>query len=255
MFYHRLKIPPFLLYGLTGVLLVILLAFTSTQRALRPCLQLRADIRPTNLHFLRQEQLLALVSEHARRPIIGQSTYRLNLQDIERQLKMQPFVKNIEVYRTHNGNIAFLLQQKEPIARLIYADEEEQYLTQEGETLALSSSFTSRVPLVRMPYALKNTSAKWYISTHPQHLLWKMLQNIQKDPFWRAQIATLLLNRNGELQIHTQLSRQVVYFGTPEESSQKFEKLQIFYTHILPQRGWNKYRKVDIRFKNQIVCK
>ena len=82
-----------------------------------------------------------------------------------------------------------------------------------------------------------------------------MLKEIREDPFWRAQVAYLSLGKKDNLQLYTQLSRQTVYFGPPVERAEKFKKLRLFYSHILPQKGWNAYRAVDLRFKNQIVCK
>ena len=130
-----------------GLLLTI--GLTSARRAMRPCLALRAEIQPTELRFLTQPQLLALADRHARRPIIGQSTHRLNLQDMEDQLREHPFVKKAEVYRSHNGDIRIYLLQKEPLVRLVYgrsAQPSEQYLTRKGELLRLSENFTARVP-------------------------------------------------------------------------------------------------------------
>jgi len=81
-----------------------------------------------------------------------------------------------------------------------------------------------------------------------------VLQYIDADPFWKAQIAQIELNENNELTLYPQVSKQVIIFGSPEDYEQKFKKLKVFFKQILPQKGWNKYEKVNIKYNNQIVC-
>ena len=258
MLYKKLKSHPFWMYLIVGGVLLLVLSFTSSRRARRPCLALRAQIYPTELQFLTQSQLLTLANKHARRPIIGQSTKRLNLQDMEDNLRTHPFVRKVEVYRSHNGDVSIYLLQKEPIARLVYGTSRrpsEKYLTQRGELLSLSESFTARVPILELPYSFREEKSYWANPTHSRYQLWKMLREIREDPFWRAQIAYLSLGETNDLHLQTQLSRQVIYFGSAVDREKKFKKLRLLYSHILPQKGWNTYRKVDLRFRNQIVCK
>jgi cell division protein FtsQ len=34
----------------------------------------------------------------------------------------------------------------------------------------------------------------------------------------------------------------------------KFKKIKIFYKEILPAKGWDTYRKVSVKYRNQIIC-
>ena len=64
----------------------------------------------------------------------------------------------------------------------------------------------------------------------------------------------ITLDKKGNIKMYTQVSKQVVEFGRPEEIEEKFKKLKIFYKEILPAKGWNSYDKVSVKFKDQIVC-
>ena len=255
MSYSQLRDHPFALYVLVAVVCVLLLSFSSIRKSRRPCLAMRADIYPIGLHFLSEDRLLSLVDKHSRRPLLGQSTDRINLQDIESRLSDHSFVKQLEVYRHHNGDIQLNLSQKEPLARIIYSDQSSQYLTQDGELLDLSPDFTARVLILRLPYPLSKAKANWNELEHLQHGMWKMLRKLRGDAFWSAQIAQCNLSKENELTIYTQLSRQLIYFGEPEDVQAKLDRLYLFYDRILPHKGWNRYRKVDVRFENQIVCR
>ncbi len=254
MWYRSLITRPFAVYLLVGTLLIGMLSATSARRSRRACLNLQAAIYPKHLRFITHAQLLAWADRYAKYPIIGHPTAQLSLQDIETQLKNHPFIRKVEVYRSHPGDIGLYLHQAEPLTRLIYNQGHEQYLTKQGTYMPLSSQFTARVPLLYVPYLPGKLQNHWQNKKHPLHEIWLFVAAIATDPFWTAQIADIRLNKAGEMHFHTQLSKQAVYFGTPADRHTKLKKLQLFYTHILPQKGWNKYEKVDLRFKNQIVC-
>jgi cell division protein FtsQ len=84
--------------------------------------------------------------------------------------------------------------------------------------------------------------------------LMQLLKFIENDKFWKAQITQMNINNSGNIKMYTQVSKQVIEFGTPEEISEKFKKLKIFYKDILPYKGWNSYERVSVKFKDQIVC-
>jgi cell division protein FtsQ len=81
-----------------------------------------------------------------------------------------------------------------------------------------------------------------------------VLEFIYKDEFWKAQITEIEIQRNGDLILYTQVSRQYVEFGKPEIVENKFARLKIFYKDILPRKGWNVYERVNLKFKDQIIC-
>ena len=253
--YTSIKRHPFAVYLIAALVLVLLVSFTTISRVRRPCLALRAEIYPEELSFLDSDQVLEMVDQYSRRPLLGQSTFRLNMHEIEERLSEHQWVKEVEVYRLHNGDVELLLRQKEPLARLIYSDDSEQYITEKGELVPLSQDFTARVPILRLPYPIHRAEDHWQIPSHPRYMLWKTLRLIRSNDFWRAQIAECVLDKKNELKIYTQLARQVVFFGHPEDMQEKLDRLYLFYHRVLPQKGWNRYRRVDVRFDNQIVCK
>ena len=43
--------------------------------------------------------------------------------------------------------------------------------------------------------------------------------------------------------------------GQPTSLEEKFEKMGKYYKVIIPEKGSDAYRTVDLRYKGQIVCK
>jgi len=47
----------------------------------------------------------------------------------------------------------------------------------------------------------------------------------------------------------------VILLGDIDGYREKLEKLMKFYKKGLPYEGWNKYKYIDIRFKDQVICR
>jgi cell division protein FtsQ len=82
----------------------------------------------------------------------------------------------------------------------------------------------------------------------------QMIEFINDDPFWKAQIAQMDINSEGKINIYPQVTGQRVEFGKPENFEVKFRKLMVFYKEILPQRGWTKYERVNLEYEGQVVA-
>jgi cell division protein FtsQ len=60
---------------------------------------------------------------------------------------------------------------------------------------------------------------------------------------------------NGDLIIIPKINNQKIVIGDTNNIPEKFEKLTDFYVDGLNHVGWNKYQIIDLKYKNQIVCK
>ena len=111
-------------------------------------------------------------------------------------------------------------------------------------------NYSARVPILTGDYFAVNRSLA---SARNQPLL-KLLNHIQDDPFWRAQITELSVDEQGDVTMWPQLGNHLIDFGPPVELEAKFKKLKLFYTDVLPAKGWDRYSRVSVQYRNQIVC-
>jgi cell division protein FtsQ len=63
------------------------------------------------------------------------------------------------------------------------------------------------------------------------------------------------VDRKGELTLVPREGNEIFLFGQPHSVPEKFAKMEKYYTTIIPEKGAKKYKTVDVRFDNQIVCK
>jgi cell division protein FtsQ len=84
--------------------------------------------------------------------------------------------------------------------------------------------------------------------------LLSLLNFIQQDPFWRAQITELSVDEQGSVTMYPQIGSHQIEFGLPTDLDVKFKKLKLVYTDVLPAKGWDRYKRVSVQYRNQIVC-
>ena len=202
--------------------------------------------------FVDKEDLLKRLTANTTPPILGASLQALEALKIENIVKNDDFVRTGIAYKSWKGDLKIEIIPRRPIARIIYPNHQSQYVDEDGTLLPLSDQYTARVLLVeaeRLRGVKKNLREHAYGTA-----LLALLNYIERDPFWRAQIVYMGIDEEGKIVMHTQIGQQRVEFGFPEAMEEKLAKLKLFYKQIVPCKGWNTYKRVNVEFDNQIVC-
>ncbi|MDR1436585.1 MAG: cell division protein FtsQ, partial [Candidatus Symbiothrix sp.] len=59
---------------------------------------------------------------------------------------------------------------------------------------------------------------------------------------------------NKDIELTPRVGNHQIILGKLEDCEEHLEKLKVFYEKILNKVGWNKYSKINLKYKNQIVC-
>ena len=247
------------IWNITKIAGLVILLFGSIglvekQYGDRICISIDVEIdNQYENYFINEGDVIDLITNGGENRIVGESFDDLNLKAIETELLQTKFIQNAEVYKDLEGTLMISINQSRPIARLMSNKLNDRYISNKGDVLPLSKRYTARVVLIDGAYA-DNSKLYDLGDTEYNRQLMELLKHIDRDPFWKAQIAQLNINKKGNILMHTQVSKQVVEFGKPVDIEEKFRKLKIFYKDILPAKGWNSYNSVSVKFKDQIVC-
>ncbi len=230
------------------------IGFVEKQYANKTCTSIHVDIdNQFENYFINEADVIDLVTDGGDRRVVGESFENLTLKEIETELLGTKFIRQAEVYKDLDGSLMINIHQSRPIARLMSDKMNDRYISNEGEILPLSKRYTARVVLIEGALA-DNEKLYDLKETETGRQLMELLQFIENNEFWKAQIALMNVDGKGEIHMQTQVSKQVIEFGKPVEIHEKFKKLEIFYKEILPSKGWNSYEKVSVKFKDQVVC-
>ena len=239
------------LFGLIGTLV----AFVAKRQEKRICEKIYITIdNEYNNYFISDREVKSILTQYGTSKLEGLNIKEIDLKRLELRIKSHKFVQDAQVYRDLAGNINIKIKQNRPIARIIHPDSEKDvYIDEDGSILPLSDRFTARViPITKSENLPAISKGFFQDSTGKSYLA--LLKYIEKDNFWKAQLAQMHIDAKGKVSFLPQIGNETIEFGKPEDIEQKFKKILIFYRKVLPAMGWDKYRRVNVEFKDQIIC-
>jgi cell division protein FtsQ len=241
---------------LAGVLVAVfgLIAFAERMKgdvAVRD-IQIKIENIQEN-HFLDEKDIADLM-EMDHENLKGASLEKLDFKAIEKRIKIDPYIKDAQLYSDLKGNLTVKIELRRPVARMVRNDGPDGYIAEDGTIMPVSDKYTSRVVLLSGAFARQLLRQQNVNQTAEGEQLMEMLGMIHSDNFWKAQIAELEIDSKCRVTFYPQVGDERIEFGKPENLEMKFKKLKIFYKEIVPRVGWNKYNRVNLEYEGQIVA-
>ena len=249
----KLDLKTILTYALGAVLMAVAIGFAMKKQSERLVRDLEVYIdEEKGNYFIDKPEAVQLINADHTDFVLGLTLDQLDLKLLERRIEEHAFVKDAQIFHDVTGTLKVTIKQAQPIARILAFGDEGRYIDAEGNLLPLNARHTARVPILEFEgnYVWENSL---YENKEGKELF-DLLKFIENDKFWRAQIAHIIIEKNWEVIMIPQVTKQKIVFGKPNNLEQKFSKLKLFYEEILPYKGWNTYAYVNVKFNNQIVC-
>jgi len=251
---NKISIRKEIRIGAGLVILLLLIAFSERQQSEAVCKNVLVELVNVNdNHFLDEKDISRQVDAIGK-SLKGASMERINLKGIEKALMFDRHIQDAELYTDLKGNLIVRVELRSMMARIVQDDAPDAYIAEDGAIMDTSEKFSSRVMIVSGRYVKKLLQSGNLTRTPEGKTLLEMIEFINEDPFWRAQVAQLDMNSQGEITIYPQVTGQVVEFGKAEDFERKFLKLMVFYKEILPQKGWTKYERVNLTYDGQVIA-
>ena len=237
--------------------LLVVMGFVNISRNKEKCTGLKINVNYSNgMNFLDdndiREQVYAVEGD-----LIGRELKSIDIAKLEREVSAMNAVKNAEVYSDLKGNIIIDIIQRRPVARIFAENGKSGYLDETGKWMELSGKYTARVIVINgniPPMA----EGKAVSSDEDVVAFWDGMNNLIKtigeDEFLKAQFEQIYVNKNREVILIPRVGKHSIMLGKPDHLSGKFEKLKLFYKDGLSRVDWNRYKQIDLRYKDQVVC-
>ncbi|MBY5951198.1 cell division protein FtsQ/DivIB [Algoriphagus sp. NF] len=243
-------------YGVFVILTLILggfIAFVEKQSIYKTYQGTEIEIEGVSgLYFVDKQEIETLLAEAFPNLKVGLLLEEVPLNAIEDRLEGHPFIKLADASIGQKGILQLYLEQHQPIARIVRPLAADGYITTEGKIIPISSSYTSRVLILSGDMAEKLLNEGGVMNQMPE--LMDLIRFISEDEFWNAQITEVEIRERDDIRLYQQVGEQVIELGDAADLEDKFDRIQIFYSEILPRKGWDAYDRVSVKFKEQIVC-
>lgn len=239
-----------ILWFLSVTLIIISLGFSIKQSRQLKCAGLKVDITDSvKERFVRSSDIRQWVNRN-HPAIFGKPLGTINLRKIEEGLQKIQSVEEVAVYTNvfddgvrSFGSLVIKIKQREPVFRVVGSGHAF-YMDKYGKVIDWSPRYTPRVLIVG-----GSVSAEF-----ARKRLLPLINFINDDEFWSAQIDQIYVNTVGEISMIPRVGEQVILFGDPEDFQIKFRNLKALYTDGFKNGGWSIYKTINVGFRNQIVC-
>jgi cell division protein FtsQ len=214
------------------------------------CQSIVVNINPNSPRFLDEDEIVAII-EKSGEPIIGQRLSAINIYKLETKLSTYTTFDHVEIFRkvdskgiSFKGKLVISLDERTPVVRF-KSSTEDYYMDMGGIKVPVSPKYVERILLATGTVPTDEAIKKELL---------KMTDFVNKDEFWRAQIEQVFIQENGELLLVPQVGDYVIEFGTPDDYQSKFRNLKAVYQQGFKNLGWNRYKTISVKYRNQVVC-
>ena len=215
------KTLPYILSVSLFVYLIIVFTFASAKLREVKCEGLQVVVDGTEENaFIDETEVLGII-KRGYGDIEGCNIVSVDKDSLEHILVRNSVIKSAQVYYTLDG-----------------------YFDEDGKIMPLSRKYTSRVVV-----ATGNISRKFACNG-----LYPFIMTLRNDEFWDALVEQIVVEKGNEVVLIPKVGNFRIVLGTLDDMNEKLENLRLFLREGIVLKGWNVYKEINLKFKNQIVC-
>ncbi|MDR0970416.1 MAG: FtsQ-type POTRA domain-containing protein [Lentimicrobiaceae bacterium] len=254
------RILVILLWLVTAAAIIALFVYMRTTYRNSTIKKLNIEVFPTGeRRFINKEEIMQTVD------ILYDTLCKTLVKDFDPKkadsmLIKNPWIENATVNLSLSGEVKIKIKEYEPIARIFGTQNQTAYIDKKGFLIPVSDCYTPYVPIVsgflnfhHVTCAHQHISDSAYQNTQLREAL-EIVQFIVADSILDALVEQIYLNDEGEFELAIRLLNFPVILGNNKQLDEKFTKFKVFYANKLGTEELNKYRKISLKYQNQIVC-
>ena len=198
--------------------------------------KIHVKITPNSSYFISADSIRNTINKYI-------LTYKdsISLSKIEQEIDKNTYVEKSQVYMKIGQELNVDIKQKEPIARVITSDSIF-YLDKNSNFMSLSKLKSSNVPLI---FGFSEYSDLKYLT--------EISLMIKKDEFLNKNISQIFIKDDQKIDLKIRGNNTIIEFGNNNRLKNKIQNLKAFYNRAISKNEIDKYKKINLRFENQVV--
>jgi cell division protein FtsQ len=118
------------------------------------------------------------------------------------------------------------------------------YVDTEKKWMPASPNFSAYVPIVSGRITKSMATGEMF----------DFVSFLEDNPFWNAQIEQIYVRDDLKIELVPRVGDAIIVLGKLENFKPKLEKLRKLYINGFNTIGWNRYSKIDLQYKDQVIC-
>lgn len=231
-----------LLLGL-AVYFIFAITTISRSRATMTCAGLNVVIiDERNTGFVSEDEVRELLVNNGLH-LEGQLLKDINLAELEKILVASPYIETALCYVTSDSRLTIQITPRIPVLHVINEHGDDFYI---DNCKGVMPRAYHHIDLILMTGHVDSLTAGSLYS--------QLGVRLSGDEFWDNQIEQIYVTETGEMEITPRVGDHTILLGDTSNLEDKLERLRVFYDKGLSQAGWNKYKTINLKYDNQIVC-
>ncbi len=190
---------------------------------------------------------------------VGQRLDSLGLRKIEELVESRGPVVRCEAWADNKGVLHVAIWQRAPVLRFSYPGGG-YYVDRNGYVFPLHDSFDADVRTVggAIPYRPAASFRGQPEDEQTRNWINDMIaldRYIRSSRSFRGIVDSVFVRKDGDVAIKLKGGDEQFIIGDPDSPGRKFSKIEKYYTHIAPSKGKGYYKTVNLKYKNQIICR
>lgn len=184
---------------------------------------------------------------------------------IEEFLLTNPYIESAEVYQTLKGNLSIEIKQREPIVKIYTQRGLEYYIDKLGKIIPIKNMETTDVVIAngnidvngevlnkKQIDTIDIESKKGFEKTLSK--IFYIAGKLSNDTILNYQIDQIYVPAKGDYELIPKIGNYIIKIGEPVDIGDQLIKLDYLYREGFSRCGWDNYKIVDLRYRNQVVC-
>lgn len=248
----------------TMIAFIVFLGFADRSYNKRKSNGLRITVRDADVNYFIEPVDIEEVLNARGRKLRGMSMNDINIPMLENLVYTNQYVDRAEVYSTIDGYVNIDVWQRNPVVRIINSQNEHYYIDEAGEFMPVSTKYSKPVVVANgyifdryRQKSLDFASGFPGDSTEDPLLvqIYEVARFIRDDEFWNSQIEQIYVNESFDIELIPRVGDHRIIIGSSDGLMEKLEKLMVFYEKGVSRAGWNNYSEINLKYKDQVVCR
>jgi len=234
------------LLSFSMILMLCFIVFTmwyfSVNKEEKVCTEFEISISDSEKSkLISQTEVAVILDQNSLNPI-GKSLKRIKSESIEKILHKNKMIKCAECFKSPSGLVKINIKQRIPKFRVVGMGS--YYVDADRKIMPVSPNFAAYVPVVSGRVTVSFATGK----------LFDFVTFLDENPFWNAQIEQIYVCDDLKIELVPRVGDAIIVLGTLANYTSKLEKLRKLYVYGFNEFGWNRYERIDLQYKNQVVC-
>lgn len=173
----------------------------------------------------------------------GKPMYDIDADRIEQALRRSEFLEDVDCIKGLDGHLLIKARQLVPVIR-VFDGSTSYYVNRNGKRMPVTANYHTDVPVVHGHFE----------KSFPVTNLLPLIDYVENDTLLHSLVTMYSVADSNNVFIIPAIYGHVVNMGDMANIESKFDKLKLFYTKVMPVKGWQYYDTISVKWNHQVVA-